>query len=152
VAWWWVHDVEKKYEDCKKLASQSSFEKGSRVRVKSIEDCEKILEESQPTDENYPIVILYNEMPRKFNPVSGIREISVEDIRFVFKLYNVPEELYYDYYHRLLYFHDQVVKYGVELEKKKAKKRKEDNEWRENVRKNRFSLPPKRSIHRRSYK
>jgi len=119
----------KSCEDCDKLAKQSGghFAKGVRVRIAEVYDCAKCENYlSRPSQDNENIITLYEALPKNIDGFSGVRTISASDILFLFKIYDVPEELYFDYYHRLMFFHDSLMREAEKQRKLLEKKAKKD--------------------------
>lgn len=98
----------KSCELCEKLSKQKSFKKGSRVRVSGAFDCENcIVYKSQPIRENEIILTLFNSLPARFN-FNGMREITTEDIQFIFKINYIHEDLWQDYYNRIIFLNNEM--------------------------------------------
>jgi len=109
---------------CETLAKQKSFSKGSRVRISGAFDCKNcIVYKSQPIRENEAILTLFNLLPVKFN-FNGIREITAEDIQFIFKINYIHEDLWQDYYNRIMFLNQEI---NV-ANNKKSKSRKTEQE------------------------
>lgn len=110
MAGWEAKSVKKNCEDCEKLDNPDSFAKGVRAKIAGVFDCENcVVTEHLPIQENENIVILYNSLPQNYEGHTGIRIISTADIRFVLEIFSVPEELWDDYYQKILYFHLQYT-------------------------------------------
>lgn len=117
-------------EQCEKLGSQDSFAKGSKVKIKGVYDCENCeIFKSQPIWENENILELYNALPSNFDGATGERLFSASDLKFLFELYEVPEELWYDYYQRILFLHNELLKLSRDKREKDTKKKQEAKDW-----------------------
>ena len=111
----------KSCELCETLAKQKSFKKGSRVRVSGAFDCENCqVYKSRPIRENEVILTLFNLLPVKSN-FSGMREITAEDIQFIFKLNYIHEDLWQDYYNRIMFLNQEInIAYNKKSKSKKT--------------------------------
>jgi len=138
VAAWAARKNKKDCKQCEKLANPNAYAKGSRVRIAGVFDCkncEKI--KSKPISDNRNVLDLYNALPRRFD-YSGIKVITAVDIKFIFELFEVPEELRSDYYQRIVFFHNALVDACVKTEKKESKRRDAIASWKQS------KLPMKR--------
>lgn len=121
----------KSCELCEVLAKQKSFKKGSRVRVSGAFDCENCqVFKSQPIKENEVILTLFNLLPAKFN-MNGMREISAEDIHFLFKLNYIHQNLWQDYYNRIMFLNQAINIARNNKDKSKTSKREVVDKWKE---------------------
>jgi len=127
VARWAAKGTKKNCKDCKKLANPDSFQKGVRVRIAGVMDCENCeVTKSQPIESNENIIELYNALPENYDGFSGLRIISATDIKFVLELWDVSEGLWDGYYTRLLYFHTEYMRKYIE----ERKAEREFEAWR----------------------
>jgi len=116
---------------CEQLSKQKSFKKGSRVRIAGVFDCENCpVWKAKPIKENEIIVFLYNQIPFRFNSISGQVEFSAEDVKFLFEVYGIHKDLWEDYYNRLMYLNREVNIAHKKQTEAINKKRKEDEEWK----------------------
>lgn len=100
----------KSCELCRKLTSPESFAPGAQVRISEVGDCEKCeVMLAQPSEDNEPIMTLYDLLPSNFDGFSGYRIITLRDVLGLFDLFGVSSELREDYYQRLMFFHSQLV-------------------------------------------
>lgn len=114
MAEWGAKRVKKTCEQCEKLANSVNFPKGVRARIAGVYECDTCeVTKHQPLPENENIVTLYNALPQNFDGYSGIRLISATDIKFVLELFEVYEDLWSDYYQKLLYFHSQYTERAI---------------------------------------
>ena len=128
MAEWGVKGLGKSCEQCRSLLDLSGFEKGARVRV--VLDCENCpVMKARPLPENENIVILYNALPKNYDGFSGQRIVTASDIKFILELYEVPKELWSEYYHKLLFFHEQVL-IALSREKKRKEEMKKHGTWK----------------------
>jgi len=108
-------------KECEQLANPKSYEAGARVRIEGVYDCANCeVTKAQPSLENYPVIELYNSLPRVFDGMSGALQFSATDIQFVFSLFDVPKEMWDEYYFKMMYFHECLL----DAETKRRKKQK----------------------------
>ena len=107
-------------KECDRLSSQKNFAKGVKVKIKNVYDCENCtIWQSRPSANNVAVVDLYDLLPLSFD-YYGNCQVSVQDILALIAFREVTEDLREDYYNRMVYFHNEMVRFGVE----KAKNRK----------------------------
>ena len=122
----------KNCELCETLARQKSFKKGSRVRVSGAFDCENCpVFKSQPIRENEIILTLFNLLPARFD-FNGLREITTEDLHFIFKINYIHEDLYQDYYNRIVFLNQQINIARSKKDKSKESKKEAVDKWKKN--------------------
>lgn len=123
MAGWLARGSKKNCEKCKELTKIDSFPAGVNVRiVLDCENCEVL--KSQPIPENEIIFDLYSALPANYDGLSGLKIISASDIKFLFELYNIPHELWEDYYNRLIFYHSQLLNFRIKIEEEKLEKEK----------------------------
>ena len=128
MAEWGVKGLGKSCEQCRSLLDPSGFEKGARVKV--VLDCENCpVSKARPLPENENIIILYEALPRNYDGITGRRIVTASDIKFILELYEVPRELWSEYYHKLLFFHEQVL-LAVSREEERKTKIKKQMTWK----------------------
>lgn len=136
MAAWWAKKNRKTCDKCKQFKDPDSFGSGvTKVLKPSFfreEDCLKCeVMKNQPIAENENIIDIYNAIPPRFDPYSGDRIITAQDIQFMMDFYEVPKKLHFDYFHRVVEFHKAILKASYD-EDKKEKERKEDaKSWTE---------------------
>jgi len=119
-------------KDCERLADPKSYEAGARVRIAEVYDCENCeVTKTQPSLANYPVIELYNSLPRVFDGMSGALQFSTVDIKFVFSIFDVPQELWDEYYFKMMHFHECLL----DAEAEKRKKQKASDEARARAKK-----------------
>jgi len=102
VAAWGAKKNKKDCKICKQLQNPEAFEDGAQVRIAGIGDCKNCeVMKNQPIRENQNIVDLYNAMPREGG-------VTVKDMHSLFEIYDIPQELWFDYYQRLLFLHNTM--------------------------------------------
>ena len=125
MAGWLAKGTNKDCKTCQLLGKQSSFAKGTRVRIFEAFDCAKCeVTLNQPIQENENIIELYYALPQNYDGFSGFKIITASDIKFLFHLYEVQEGLWDDYYHRLMYFHRCFLEERQKTDEKKSDKKK----------------------------
>lgn len=101
----------KKCEDCEKLSKLENFARGVKARIAGVYDCDNCeVTKSQPIWENENIIELYATLPNRFEGMTGAKYVTASDIKFVLELFDVPEELWLNYYLRLKFFCDEMVR------------------------------------------
>lgn len=111
---------------CKKLGDQKSFQKGLRVKIYEAYDCENCpIWTDRPSRENEIILSLYRCLPDSYDNI-GVKTFTTSDVISMFKLKDVAEELWEEYYERILYFHRRLV----DESKKKTKKERNSKKKR----------------------
>ena len=132
----WAAKSSKSRKNCKlcaRLANPANYPKGARVRIAGVYDCDNCpVMEAQPIPENENIIELYNALPIRYNPITNIRVITTEDIKFLFNIYEVPKSLHFDYFTRLMYFFQAMVSNQSKMDKKTIGEQKENAEWTKN--------------------
>lgn len=118
---------------CAKLANPANYPKGAKVRIAGVYDCENCpVMKARPIERNENIIELYNALPIKYDPVIRTRIVTIADIKFLFTLYEVPEDLWFDYYTRLMYFFRIMTDRENKMMEKAEKERKENDDWKKN--------------------
>lgn len=118
----------KKYdcEKCQKIKASKPFQKGARVRVAEMFDCNTCeVMKHQPIHENENIVELYNALPGEF---------TAKDVEYVFHLFEVPEGLRFDYYQRIVFLHAHFMKAREKQLKKTSTEQDDIEKWKEEKR------------------
>jgi len=119
---------------CAKLANPANYPKGSKVRIAGVYDCENCpVMKAQPIPENENIIELYNALPLRYDPVTRIRIVTVEDIKFLFDIYQVPEDLQFDYFTRLTYFFRVMTDSALRMNEKLAKEQQDNVRWKKDT-------------------
>jgi len=130
----WAAKSSKTRKNCKlcaKLANPANYPKGAKVRIAGVYDCDNCpVMKAQPIFENENIVELYNALPIRYDPVTRTRVITTADIKFIFTLYQVSEDLYFDYYTRLMYFFQVMTVSANKMAEKTAEEQKENIAWK----------------------
>jgi len=131
VAEWATKSSKKDCELCAKLGSSTSFSKGAKVRIAEAFDCANCpVVKGQPIPDNENIIELYNALPDNYDPMTGRRIITATDIKILFDLYEVPKEIRLDYYSRIMYFYQQMIKASTKEREKLEETKKQNEEWR----------------------
>lgn len=129
MAVWGAKRNRKDCKKCRQLQKAGSFEKGSKVKIAGLGDCENCeVLKNGPSERNENIVSLYNALPREGG-------VSVTDFHALFEIYEIPQELRFDYYQRLLFLHNTIVNAKEKEGKKAAQEKKGIDQWK----KKRFS-------------
>lgn len=132
----WAAKSSKTRKNCKlcaKLANPANYPKGAKVHIAGVYDCDNCpVMKAQPILENENIIELYNALPIKYDPVTRARIITITDIKFIFTLYQISEDLYFDYYTRLMYFFKVMSSSENKMVEKAAKEQQENTAWRKN--------------------
>jgi len=130
----WAAKSSKTKKNCKlcaKLANPANYPKGARVRIVGVYDCENCpVMKSLPIFENENIIELYNALPVRYDPVTRVRIVTTADIKFIFALYQVSEDLHFDYYTRLMYFFQVMARNESKMAEKTAKEGQDNLAWR----------------------
>ena len=119
---------------CSQLAS-NDFAKGIKVKIRDAYDCGNCsLYLSRPSADNVVIVDLYSDMPMSFD-YHGNRVFKVADVVGLMELREVEKDLFEDYYNRVVFLHNEIVKLSSEKTRNKFKsaesaKRAEQNKER----------------------
>jgi len=122
----------KSCEQCEKLANPDNFPKGVRVRIEGVYDCENCeVFKSQPMPENENVVELYNALPKVYDGMSGMQIITASDIKFVFEVYDVHKDLYFDYYQKIVYLHSGIIEARSKVQEKERKREEAERKWKE---------------------
>jgi hypothetical protein len=136
--------LEKNCALCAKLANPANYPKGARVKIAGVYDCDNCpVMKAQPIPENENIIELYNALPVRYDPVTRTRIVTTADIKFIFNLYQIPENLQFDYYTRLMYFFRTMVINESKMVEKMAKEQQENAAWRKD---RLYRLQPKSKI------
>jgi len=132
----WAAKSSKTRKNCKlcaKLADPANYPKGAKVHIAGVYDCDNCpVMKALPIPENENIIELYNALPIQYCSVTRIRVISTSDIKFIFDLYQVPENLQFDYYTRLMYFFRIMTDSENKIREKTEKEQQENAEWKKN--------------------
>ena len=127
----------KSCEQCDKLGNPDNFPKGVRARIKGVYDCEDCeVMKSQPIPENENAVALFEALPKVYDGMSGLQNITASDIKFVFEVWDVPEELYFDYYQKIVFLHLETIRAKLKAQEKKTKNEEATREWKKRVKNN----------------
>lgn len=130
----WAAKSSKTRKNCKlcaKLADPANYPKGAKVRIAGVYDCDNCpVMKAQPIFENENIIELYNALPVRYDPVTKVRVVTTADIKFIFALYQVSEDLHFDYYARLMYFFQVMTKSESKMREKAAKEHQENTAWK----------------------
>jgi len=122
----------KNCDDCKRLRDPDSFAKGSTVKIFEAFDCDNCeVKKGQPIPENENILDLYNSLPHNYDGYTGLRILDVNAIQFLFKVFDVDENIQDDYYMRLVYLHGEIVTANEEVRKQEREKAEMDRKWKE---------------------
>jgi len=112
-------------KECERLSTQANYAKGIKVKIKDVYDCENcVVWQSRPSANNVAVVDLYDLLPLSFD-YYGNCQVSVQDILALMTFKEVEEDLQEDYYNRMVYFHNEMVKFGVEKAKNRRSKTKD---------------------------
>ena len=126
MAAWGAKKNKKDCKRCKQLQKAGSFEKGSKVRIAGLGDCKECeVMKNNPIERNENIVALYNALPREGG-------VTVKDIHSLLEIYEIPQELRFDYYQRLLFLHNTMMDARDKEHKKVTKERREIDQWKKN--------------------
>ena len=111
-------------KECQRLRSPENFAQGTQVWIKEVqedacEECEVM--KAQPMVENELAVDLYRSLPRNYDGMSGLQIVTSSDIRFVFRLYDVPEIFWEENYNKILFLWDKIR--DIVIKKREAKKK-----------------------------
>jgi len=130
----WAAKSSKTRKNCKlcaKLANPANYPKGAKVHIAGVYDCDNCpVMKAQPIPENENIIELYNALPIRYDPVTRTRIVTTADIKFIFALYQVSEDLHFDYYTRLMYFFQVMSVSASKMAEKTAKEQQENMAWR----------------------
>lgn len=138
MAVWGAKKNRRDCKKCKQLQKAGSFEKGSKVKIAGLGDCENCeVMKNSPSERNENIVALYNALPREGG-------VTVTDFHALFEIYEIPQELRFDYYQRLLFLHNTIMGAREKEFKKSAQEKKGVDQWK----KKRFSAGGRRSLRR----
>lgn len=116
----WAKRSRKSCKTCAALRSPKSYARGTKLKIKALEDCsncELIL--AQPSRANENIIELYSALPPVYGEWSGLKQVTAEGIRLVFELFEVGQEIQADYYNRITFFHQELMEIRQDLDKKK---------------------------------
>jgi len=118
---------------CARLANPANYPKGTKVHIAGVYDCDNCpVMKAQPISENENIIELYNALPIRYDPIIRIRIVTIADIKFLFTLYQIPENLWFDYYTRLMYFFRIMTSNESKMREKTAKEQQENTDWKKN--------------------
>ncbi len=138
MAVWGAKRNRKDCKKCKQLQKARSFEKGSKVKIAGLGDCENCeVMKNSPIERNENIIALYNSLPREGG-------VSVTDFHSLFDIYEIPQELRFDYYQRLLFLHNTIMDSREKEHKKAAQEKKGIDQWKNK----RFSTGRGRTLRR----
>jgi len=130
----WAAKSSKTRKNCKlcaKLANPANYPKGAKVHIAGVYDCDNCpVMKAQPIFENENIIELYNALPIRYDPVTRTRVVTTADIKFIFTLYQISEDLYFDYYTRLMYFFQVMAESENKIAEKTAKEQQENIAWK----------------------
>ncbi len=134
VAKWTVAKNKKTCKKCKQLLNADSFSKGIRQVLKpsffkeqNCAKCEVTLR--QPIPENENIIDIYNAIPLRYDPYSGDRIITAQDIQFMLNFYDVPKILHFDYFHRVVFLHSAILNADRKQGKLEQERKEEQALW-----------------------
>jgi len=106
-----------------------------QFRVEGVGDCGScIVTRSQPNQDNEIIIELYDLLPKNYDGWTGAKVVSFADVVGLFKMFEVREELWDDYYLRLMYFHDQLFEHRQKWAEEKRREEEATKVWRGRMR------------------
>lgn len=118
---------------CARLANPANYPKGAKVHIAGVYDCDSCpVMKAQPIPENENIIELYNALPIRYDPVIRVRIVTIADIKFLFILYQIPEDLWFDYYTRLMYFFRIMTSNESKMTEKAMKEQQKNAAWKKN--------------------
>lgn len=124
MAVWGARGSRKTCKQCRKLQDPKAFEDGAQVKIAGIGDCKNCeVMKNSPIGRNENIVALYNALPSEGG-------VTVRDMHALFEIYEIPKELWFDYYQRLLFLHNTIVETKSKLYKKEAEEKKAVDKWK----------------------
>ena len=124
MAVWGAKKSRKDCKRCRQLQSPEAFEDGAQVRIAGVGDCKNCeVMKNQPIRENQNIVDLYNALPQEGG-------VAVKDVHALFEIYELPQELWFDYYQRLLFLHNTMVDAKDKEYKKGMGEKKMVDQWK----------------------
>ena len=92
------------------MRDSSAFEAGVYIEIKNVENCDDCeVTRAQPAFDNEVIFDLYFLLPDNFDGFTGFKIITLSDIIELFKMFDVHQDLWDDYYMRLMYFHEALI-------------------------------------------
>lgn len=122
----------KNCDDCKRLRNPDNFAKGSAVKIFEAFDCDNCeVKKAQPIPENENILDLYNSLPHNYDGYTGLRILDVNAIQFLFKVFDVGEDIQDDYYKKLIYLHGEIVTVNEKVREQENKKKEAERKWKE---------------------
>jgi len=134
VAVWGAKGSRKTCKQCRQLQDPKAFEDGAQVKIAGVGDCKNCeVMKNSPITRNENIIALYNALPREGG-------VTVKDMHALFEIYEVPQELWFDYYQRLLFLHNTMLEAREKEYKRKASEETATKKWKEQ----RFSATRKR--------
>jgi len=124
--------LSKSCEDCKKLSDPDSFARGARVKIFEAGDCENCdVRKSAPITENENVIEIYDALLARYDGFSGLKVIGTTDVLAVMRMFEVPEELWDDYYLKIAYYHAEVMKANLLASEKRKKREESVRKWKE---------------------
>lgn len=126
MAVWGAKKNKKDCKKCKQLQDPTAFEDGAQVRIAGVGDCKNCeVMKNSPIERNENIVALYNALPREGG-------VTVKDIHSLFEIYEMPQELRFDYYQRLLFLHNTMLEEREKIHKKTVDEKRATEQWKAN--------------------
>lgn len=134
MARWWAKKNRKTCDKCKQFKDPKSFGAGITKVLKpgffKEEDCSKCeVMKNRPIPENENIIDIYNAVPPRYDPFSGDRIITAQDIQFMLDFYDVPKKLHFDYFHRVVEFYKEILNAHHKESEKENKRKEEAKSW-----------------------
>lgn len=124
MAVWGAKGSRKTCKQCRQLQDPKAFEDGAQVRIAGIGDCKNCeVMKNSPIERNENIVALYNALPREGG-------VTVRDMHSLFEIYEVPQELWFDYYQRLLFLHNTMLEAREKEYKRKVSEEAATKKWK----------------------
>ena len=124
MAGWGAKKNKKDCVKCRRMQKASSFERGARVRIAGLGDCKNCeVMKNSPIDTNENIVALYNALPREGG-------VTASGIHVLFEVFEIPQELRFDYYQRLTYLHNEMLGSKDKVSKKETEDKKAVDQWK----------------------
>ena len=110
----------KSCKECNRIRGSVPEKHRDKLLEQECLKCEVFL--SQPNCDNEVILDLYNYIPHTYGEWSGSRILTASDIKFVFEVFEVPRELWDDYYERLMLLHNEITDFQAIQQEKESKK------------------------------
>ena len=130
MAAWLAKDpkTKKSCDKCIMFKDPTAFEAGAQVLVAGAGDCEKcIVRLSQPSADNELILEAYGLLPSNYEGWTGYKVVRYEEVMEIFRMLKLPELYFDDYYKRLMFLHEQLIKFlGLEREKASSRHGEDD--------------------------